>query len=60
MAATAKWMRQAACRDSSFPLNFSVVSWIIKYAYIFCTDFTRHKEFANLAGIILNCTFIDG
>ena len=27
--------RQAACRDSSFPLNFSALSWIIKYVYIF-------------------------
>jgi hypothetical protein len=26
---------RAASRDSSFPLNFSALSWIIKYVYIF-------------------------
>jgi hypothetical protein len=32
---TAKRVRRVACRDFSFPLNFSALSWIVKYIYIF-------------------------
>jgi hypothetical protein len=37
--------RWAACRDSSFPLDFFNLSWIIKYFYIFLMIFYYIRNF---------------